>query len=272
MKIGFIGLGEQGAPIVERLIKTGWPLHLWARRAQAAEPLVRQGARLLATPKALGEECDYVGICVMADDDVRQVVLGSGDGVLFGMKPGGIIVIHSTVLPDTMRELDREARARNLQLIDAPVTGRASGALAGTMTIMVGGEVEAFEHAGPVLRSFGAKIFLLGPIGSGQLCKLLCNNVCFANQALGLSAIDLAVELGMGREVASQVLAVSAGASTGLTVALERLREFGRMRPGSAMPKDQRHFREILMQNGITDHLIERLSARAVKVMRAEEP
>jgi 3-hydroxyisobutyrate dehydrogenase-like beta-hydroxyacid dehydrogenase len=270
--VGFIGLGEQGAPIAARIAKAGWPLHLWARRPESLTPFAPAGAVRHLTPKALGEACDLVGICVMNDHDVEEVLLRDGTGLLLGMKPGSVVVLHSTVMPQTAIALAQAARSRDVHLLDAPVSGRAAGAIAGTLTVMVGGDEAVLARVRPILESYANTIVLLGPVGAGQTCKLLCNNVCFANQAVGLAALDLADALGMDRENTAQMIAGSSASSFGFKVALERLAEFGRMRPGSAIGKDQRHFAALLAERGVTDELVSPLAARAVAVMRADEP
>lgn len=270
--VGFIGLGEQGAPIVTRIMRAGFRTHLWARRREALAPFEADGAKAAATPKDLGAACDFVGVCVMGDADVEQVLVRGGEGVLCGMRAGGIVAIHSTVMPETARELTRLAAERGIHVLDAPVSGRAAGALAGTMTVMAGGDEAVLERARPVLETFANNIALLGPVGAGQACKLLCNNVCFANTSVGLAALDLADVLGLDRDKLAHMIATSSASSTGFKVALERLAEYGRMRPGSAMGKDQRHFTELLHQCGVNDHIVTRLSADTVVRMRADDP
>ncbi len=113
MRVGFIGLGSQGAPMARRIVEGGYELTLWARRPASVEPYADTAAKIAATPAELGAASDLVCLCVVGDDDVRQVLDGE-TGVLAGMKPGGIIAIHSTVHPDTCREVAESAAAQGV--------------------------------------------------------------------------------------------------------------------------------------------------------------
>ena len=206
LRTGFIGLGAQGGPIVERMLQQGVDVGLWARRPESLEPFLPKGAKRAETPAALARERNSVGICVLSDNDVREVVLGD-TGVLSGMGPGGLMMIHSTVAPDTVIELDRLAREKGVHLLDAPVSGGARGALAGTMTVMVGGETSALDIARPVLESFATNIPHLGTVGAGQMMKLLNNTLCYANMVLSISALELAEQLGIDRRRAGEIMA-----------------------------------------------------------------
>jgi 3-hydroxyisobutyrate dehydrogenase len=202
---------------------------------------------------SLGAACALVGICVAHDDDVRDVVLRDGQGVLYGMAPGSVIAIHSTVAPDTVIALERAARERGVHLLDAPVSGGSRGALAATMTVMVGGDGAALEIARPVFTTFATTIAHLGPVGSGQLMKLLNNNLCYANAAMAVSALELAEQLGMDPRVAAGVLKVSSGASVGLTIVTEESSLRKASGPTSNIAKDVQHFRHLLEKRGLAD-------------------
>ena len=184
LTVGFIGLGNQGEPIAHRIRSGGFRLHVWARRAETLEPFVATGATIEASRQELGRACNVVAVCVNFDDDVREVVIGDGDGVLSGMQPGGIIVVHSTVAPETVIELEASARAQGVTLLDAPVSGARQGAIEGTMSVIVGGDPEALAIVRPVFETFARSITLVGAIGAGQVTKLLNNNLMFANVAL----------------------------------------------------------------------------------------
>ena len=112
IRAGFIGLGSQGAPMARRIVEAGYPLTIWARRQAALDAFADTTAQVAATPAELAAQSDVVGICVVADSDVEEVVLGS-DGVLAGMAPGGIVAIHSTVHPDTCRKVSEQASGPN---------------------------------------------------------------------------------------------------------------------------------------------------------------
>lgn len=111
MRVGFIGLGSQGAPMARRIVAAGYPLTLWARRAASLEPFADTTAKVVETPSELAAVSDLVSICVVGDDDVRQVLDGD-NGIFAGLAPGGIIAIHSTVHPDTCCDLAKSAADR----------------------------------------------------------------------------------------------------------------------------------------------------------------
>ncbi len=215
------------------------------------------------SPMSLGAACAMVGICVAHDDDVRDVVLRDGEGVLYGMAPGGVIAIHSTVAPETVIDLERAARERGVHLLDAPVSGGHRGALAATMTVMVGGDTAALEIARPVFATFASTITHLGPVGSAQLMKLLNNNLCYANAAMAISALELAEQLGMDSRVAAGLLKVSSGASVGLSIVIEESSLRKASGPTSNIAKDVKHFRHVLEERGLVDAALATAAATA---------
>ena len=243
---GFIGLGNQGAPIAWRISKVR-PLIVWGRREASTAPYAEAGCGVAASPADLASKCATVGICVVNDDDVRDVLLRE-DGVFAGATPGTVICVHSTVLPGTMVELDRIAQEKGLKLLDAPVSGGPNGAEAGTMAILVGGDAEILEEAREVLASFGSNIFHLGPIGAGQAAKLINNNLCFANLSMAIHALALADEFGMDQSVAASVFAASSGASTGLRLLMSNDQFRKVTGPGSNLKKDIHHLAEFASQ------------------------
>ncbi|MQY18774.1 NAD(P)-dependent oxidoreductase [Nocardia macrotermitis] len=196
MRVGFIGLGSQGGPMARRIAEEGFATTLWARRPASLEPYADTAAKTAATPAELAAASDLVCLCVVGDDDVRQV-LESEQGVLAGMRPGGIIAIHSTIHPDTCRELAEKAAAQGISLIDAPVSGGGMAAEARRLLVMVGGAAEAVERARPVFASYGDPIVHLGDVGSGQTTKLLNNLLFTANLATSQSALELGNALGV---------------------------------------------------------------------------
>ncbi|HVW43692.1 MAG TPA: NAD(P)-dependent oxidoreductase [Amycolatopsis sp.] len=259
--VGFIGLGDQGAPIAQRILAAGWPLRVWARRSASVAPLVAAGAVVAGSPAELGAACDLVGVCVSTDDDVREVVLRDGDGVLSGMAKGGVIAVHSTVSPDTVRELHREARQRDVALLDAPVSGGSGGARAGTLTVMVGGDAEPVTVARPVFDTFAGTVAHLGPVGAGQEMKLLNNNLCYANVAMGVSAMEIAERLGMDLAEVAAIIKRSSGASTGFSIVTEQALLQKASGPTSNIRKDVGHFHEILKRHGLDDEPLAAVAA-----------
>ncbi len=241
MRVGFIGLGSQGGPMARRIIDSGYPVTLWARRPASLEPFAGSPAAIAGSPAELAKASDLVGICVASDADVEEVVTGEG-GVLAGLGPGGVIAVHSTVHPDTCRRLAAQAGARGIALIDAPVSGGGMAAAEGRLLVMAGGEPDAVEFCRPVFATYGDPVVHLGPLGSGQVTKLL-NNVLFtAHLATAASALALGQALDVDPRRLADVIAHGSGSS----FALGRIAEAGgtldRMAPiaGPLLQKDVR--------------------------------
>lgn len=191
-RVGFIGLGSQGAPMARRIVEAGHPTTLWARRPATLEPFADTPARFAGSPAELAATSDIVCLCVVSDADVDDV-LTREDGVLAGLRDGGLVAVHSTVHPDTCRAL----AARGISVVDAPVSGGGPAAAEGRLLVMVGGEPEHVEACRPVFASYGDPVVHVGPLGTGQLTKLL-NNVLFtANLATAASTLTLARDLGV---------------------------------------------------------------------------
>jgi 3-hydroxyisobutyrate dehydrogenase-like beta-hydroxyacid dehydrogenase len=211
-RVGFIGLGSQGGPIARRIAEEGYPLTVWARRRESVEPFREKGARVAATPADLGAASDLVGLCVVADADVEDVLLRS-DGVLAGMSSGGIVAIHSTVHPDTCRRVAERAAERGVAIVDAPVSGGGGAAAERKLLVMAGGDAEHVALCRPVFETFADPVIHLGPLGSGQLAKLLNNLVFTAQMTLALDTFSFAERLEMNRAALAQVLASGSGGS-----------------------------------------------------------
>lgn len=210
-RAGFIGLGSQGGPMARR-IAAEFPLTLWARRQETLKQYADTGADFAPSPAALGATSDVVGICVVADADVEDVVLRA-DGVLTGMTSGGVIVIHSTVSPRTCQRIADAAALKGVAVIDAPVSGGGGAAAERQLLVMVGGDLAAIDRARPILDTFANPLLHLGPLGSGQIAKLLNNIVFTAQITLALETYALADALGMDRTAVGQVLAGGSGGS-----------------------------------------------------------
>jgi 3-hydroxyisobutyrate dehydrogenase len=202
MRVGFIGLGSQGAPMARRIIDANYPVTLWARRPASLEPFAGTPAAVADSPADLAKVSDLVCICVVSDADVEEVV-ASERGVLAGFtrkgggEAGGVIAVHSTVHPDTCRRLAGQAAARGVRLVDAPVSGGGPAAADGRLLVMTGGESETIEFCRPVFATYGDPVVHLGPLGSGQLTKLLNNLLFTAHLATAASTLTLGQALGV---------------------------------------------------------------------------
>jgi 3-hydroxyisobutyrate dehydrogenase-like beta-hydroxyacid dehydrogenase len=215
MRVGFVGLGSQGAPMAQRIIAAGFATTLWARRAATLAPFADSGAGVAASPRALAAASDLVCVCVVDDADVEQV-LGGDDGVLSGLERGSIVAIHSTVHPDTCRRLAARAAERGVVLLDAPVSGGPTAASAGGLLVMVGGSADALARVQPVFATFGDPVLHLGPVGSGQVAKLLNNLVFTAHLGIASKIFDVAAALGVDRAALGRILVGGSARSYGL--------------------------------------------------------
>jgi 3-hydroxyisobutyrate dehydrogenase-like beta-hydroxyacid dehydrogenase len=173
--VGFIGLGQIGAPMAGRLVD--WPggLHVYDVRPEACAPVVEQGATLAASVAALGARCDVISVMVLNDEQVRSVVAD----LLSTARPGTIIAVHSTIRAETAEELAAEAAGREVDLLDGPVSGGFVGAHDGTLAAMVGGQRPAHERAKPVFERWASVIVHMGPAGAGTRTKLARNLLHF---------------------------------------------------------------------------------------------
>lgn len=213
-RIGFIGVGSQGGPMAHRIADAGMPLTVWARRPEVLGAYTDKGAAAAASVPELGAQCEHVGICVVNDADVFSIT----DQLIPAMRPGGRLAVHSTVLPETVRELEAQCEARGLAFIDAPVSGGSPAAEAGVLTVMCGGRQEAFDAALPVFRTFGKLIVLLGPAGAGQRAKIVNNAMLSANMGVAMAAIEAAEALDIDRAAFVELIQASSGRSFGFEV------------------------------------------------------
>jgi 3-hydroxyisobutyrate dehydrogenase-like beta-hydroxyacid dehydrogenase len=215
MRIGFIGLGSQGGPMARRILDGGFATTLWARRQATLEPFAGTPAAIAPSPAALAAESDLVCVCVVDDAGVEEVMGGDG-GVLAGMRSGGIVAIHSTVHPATCRRLAGHAAGRGVTLLDAPVSGGGAAASERRLLVMVGGEADAFARARPVFATYGDPVLHLGPLGSGEVAKLLNNLVFTAQLGIATNLFEVGRALDVDPAGLARVLSSGSGRSYGL--------------------------------------------------------
>ena len=186
MRTAFVGLGVMGYPMAGFLAKAGHATTVYNRTSSKAEKWVAEyGGSSASTPRKAATGADIVFCCVGNDDDVRDVILGE-DGVLNGVDEGAIIVDHTTASATIAREIHAAASQKGVGFLDAPVSGGQAGAENGQLTVMVGGDAEVFGRAAPVIDCFAKAITRIGPVGSGQLAKMV-NQICIAGIVQGLS-------------------------------------------------------------------------------------
>jgi 2-hydroxy-3-oxopropionate reductase len=203
--IGFIGLGIMGKPMVRNLLKAGYIPRVYNRSQAAVGELVAEGVFAASSPKNVAEQSDIVITMLPDSPDVEAVVLGS-DGVLEGAKEGLLLIDMSTISPVVTRSIAVEAERSGVRMLDAPVSGGDKGAIAGTLSIMAGGEAKDFERALPLFEAMGKTIRHCGPVGSGQVVKA-CNQIVVAIVIEAVSeALVLGSKAGVNPEIILQVL------------------------------------------------------------------
>jgi len=184
--IGFIGLGVMGSPMAGYISKAGYSLKVFNRTREKSELWSKDYLGQVAlSPAELAEGCDMVFLCVGNDEDVEKIILGK-NGVLEGLETGGIIVDHTTTSSVLARNMSVSSSKKGIFFIDAPVSGGEIGAKDGTLTIMAGGEEEAFKSSLEVINLYSKYCKRMGGSGSGQLTKMV-NQICIAGLIQGLA-------------------------------------------------------------------------------------
>ncbi|ATE64594.1 NAD(P)-dependent oxidoreductase [Rhizorhabdus dicambivorans] len=210
LALGFIGLGDMGGPIAEHILEAGHALGLCDLRAEAVAHLVARGGRAAASPATLAAESDVLFLCVVDD---KQVLSLSRDHLVGAMRSGSVLVILSSVRPDTMHQLQALFDGRGVELLDCPVSGSRPAAAAGTLTLIIGGDTELIDRLRPVLECFSERIFHTGPLGSGQAMKIANNVMLHMNHLVALEAVRFARAQGIAEEKLIEVANTSSGRS-----------------------------------------------------------
>lgn len=211
--VAFIGLGVMGYPMAAHLLRAGHEVTVYNRTAsKAAAWVAEHGGRACVTPAEAAAEQDFVMTCVGNDQDLQEVISGP-EGVLAGARSGCVIVDHTTASAGVAQQLARQAEAQGIGFLDAPVSGGQAGAEHGQLTIMVGGEEAVFDLARPLISSYARMARLMGPVGSGQLTKMV-NQICIGGLIQGLSeALHFAQCAGLDSEAAMAVISKGAAQS-----------------------------------------------------------
>ena len=183
-RVGFIGLGIMGGAMSMNVLKAGFPLTVWNRTRSKMKPLLDAGAQPADSPKRVAENSDVVIDIVTDSPDVEDVLLGP-NGVVHGAEPGSIAIDMSTISPAVTTRIVIELERKGIRMLDAPVTGGDVGAKQGTLSIMVGGDPDAFQECLPVFQAMGKTITHVGGHGMGQVVKL-CNQIMVGINMLGV--------------------------------------------------------------------------------------
>lgn len=197
--VGFIGLGNMGSGMASNIQKADYPMVVSDIRRDIAQPFVDQGARFVATPAEVASQCDVIFTSLPGPQEVEAVALGE-QGVLQGIRPGGIYVDLSTSRPTLIRQIEPKFREQGAHVLDAPVSGGKSGAASRNLAVMVGGERDIFERIKPILDAFGDKVFYAGAIGAGSVCKLVHNMIGHGVRQAIAEGLTLGVKAGVEAE------------------------------------------------------------------------
>jgi 3-hydroxyisobutyrate dehydrogenase-like beta-hydroxyacid dehydrogenase len=249
MRVGFVGLGNQGTPIAERIATSGTvETVVWARRDEALTPFRGGNATIAGSLAELGAGLDLLVTCLFDAEGTREVLFGPA-GAAHTMPRGATIMCHSTVSPGEITGLAAQAAELGLVLLDAPVTGGAPKAAAGELVVMVGGDETAYRAALPVLETYSDLVIHLGPVGAGQQAKLLNNTLLAAHIAIADDLFTVASRLGLDAAGLGRVLSRGSGRSYGIDVYLG----FGSLEPMTATPLLPALAKDVALLDGVLD-------------------
>ncbi|MFN4243056.1 MAG: NAD(P)-dependent oxidoreductase [Tepidisphaerales bacterium] len=243
-RIAFIGTGVMGAPMAGHLLAAGHALTVHNRTPEKAYGLVARGAKLSSSPAEAARDADVVFINVRDTPDVLEVCLGE-HGVLRTVRRGTVVVDHSTISPAAAREVAERLAGAGADFLDAPVTGGDVGARAGTLSIMVGGTESAFERVLPLLRLMGRTITHTGPVGTGQLTKLVNQILVSVTNLATCEALAFAAKNGLNLEKTLEAVSGGAGGSWQLSNLGPKMLA-GDFRPGFTIDLQQKDLRLVL--------------------------
>ncbi|RAL22037.1 NAD(P)-dependent oxidoreductase [Thermoflavimicrobium daqui] len=244
--VGFIGLGIMGKSMWRHIYQAGFPVTVWNRTPVKMEEAMKLGAKVAGSPKEVAKVSDIVITMVGDTPDVREVVEGE-NGILSGARPGTILIDMSTISPNATREIAKHAAAKNVYMLDAPVSGGDIGAREGTLSIMVGGEAEVLEKARPILEPMAKSIVHCGPIGAGQTVKA-CNQIlCGVHLLAMVEAFTFAKKAGVDLEKMLEVTTQGAGGSWALSNLGPRVVK-GDLDPGFSVRFQQKDLRIALQE------------------------
>ena len=269
MKLGFIGAGNMGNPMALNLIKAGHQLKVHDLRRGAATNLLEAGATWAKSPKEASEGTQVVFTSLPGPKEVEAVALGE-QGILEGASARSIYVDLSTNSPTVIRRIHDSFQAQGITVLDAPVSGGVYGAAAATLSVMVGGDEEAYRRVKPVLAAIGSNVFYCGPIGNGMVCKI-CNNLLGAGIAnLLAESLTMGVKAGVDLKVLVDVITKSTGNSRRLEERMPRFLFKGNFEPGFTAAlgaKDVRLATDLGRELGLPMELSNLIDQRCVEVL-----
>ncbi|MGH7508423.1 MAG: NAD(P)-dependent oxidoreductase [Gemmatimonadales bacterium] len=268
-RVAFLGLGAIGTPMAAQLARRG-PLTVWNRtRQRASEFAQRHGARDVATPREAAAAADVVVTCLPTSREV-ETLLDGPDGLLAGLQRGAVLVDCTSGDPGTSRSIARRLAANGVAFADAPVSGGTSGAVAGTLTVMVGGDPDTFARVRPVLAAFGKRIEHMGPVGAGDAMKAVNNALLAVNIIAAGEGLAALVKAGVSARTAVEVLNESSGRSFVTEVLVPERVLTGRWPRTfrlSLLDKDVAIARTVLQETGVEGPLLD-LAGRLLSMAR----
>lgn len=194
--VGFVGIGNIGTPMVLSLIRGGFDVVVRDLRREAAKECLEAGAKFAATNQELADACDLIGVAVVNDAQVKSLLCDKG-GLLDVVRPGTMLVLHSTILPGTVRAVGEEAAKKGVQLVDAQLSGGDLRARKGDLAFMVGGTAEDFERCKAYLKPMGRRSEHMGALGAGAATKIAIQMMTFGNWVAAMESMRLAGALGL---------------------------------------------------------------------------
>jgi 2-hydroxy-3-oxopropionate reductase len=253
-RVGFVGTGIMGAPMARNALKAGFAVSVTNRTPARAEPLAKDGATVVKTPREVAERSDIVVTMVPNTPHVEEAVFGP-DGVAAGARDGLLLVDMSTISPSATRDFaERAAKNKpSFRTLDAPVSGGEPGAIEARLSIMIGGDAADVKRAMPLFEALGKTIVHIGDHGAGQACKL-ANQIAVALNNLGVSeALVFAASQGIDLEKTRQVIAGGAGSSWAMQNYAPKMLA-GDFRPGFMVDLQQKDLR-LVLDNAFADHI-----------------
>lgn len=220
-RIGLIGAGQMGLPMVRRLAANGWDVTAYARRSEARAACETAGAVATDDPQAAVREADAVVVCLFGDPQIRELAFGA-EGFLGSMAQGALLIVHTTGSPAMTRRLADEGAGRAIRVLDAPVSGSAQDVEHGHVTVLLGGEPDDVDAARKIVAAYGEPILPIGPLGSALAVKLLNNALFAAHLQLAGEVERAASRFGVDMPTVARALREASGASYAMEVIARR--------------------------------------------------
>jgi len=242
MIAGFIGLGTMGAPMARNILAKGHELVVFDVVPQSMSCVTVAGARAAASPRDVAQRADFIITMLPDSPDVERVAEGP-DGILAGIRAGGVYIDMSTIDPATTRRIGAQVKSQGADMIDSPVGKTADAAVAGTLTLMVGGDAAVIARCRPLLDCMGTDFFHCGDLGAGQTMKLLNNLLAQALGAASTEALVAGVKAGLTLDTMLRVLRTTMAWNNQLAIAMPKRSLVGNFEPGFMMKLAQKDCR-----------------------------